>query len=157
MGVSAPSRGRLARAIVTFDGAAGTGATGAVTIFTVTGRIAVDQISVFCTTGLTTTTTGSISLGTTTNVARFLALLAATAGDHPIDTNEWWASGTPTAGSIDTTSASGGATDLSGILVSENVIFDITVADFTAGVLEVYMRYEPLSANAAVTTAWPTQ
>lgn len=133
---------------LTFTGAAGLGAVGSASIFTITGEVLIHALIAFCTTGLTTTTTGSISLGTTQQVARFVALIAASAGDHPIDTGEYWVSTTPTPGSIDLPDA------MQSVIVSEDdIIATITVAAFTAGVVEFTVFWEPISADGNLVAA----
>ena len=151
MGLFSPGVGKTARKTVTFTGAAGLGlAASNVTIFTVTGRILVHAITAFCTTSLEESgATATMTLGTTTNTSRFLA--TPTGGAVALDANEWWVTGAaPVAGSIDLTTASAGATDQAAVVVSENVILLPAVTNITAGVLEVYMVWEPLSASATV-------
>lgn len=138
----------ISRKTVTFTGAAGLGAVGAVPLFTVTGRIAVDRISAYCSTDLTEAgATATIALGTTTNTSRFIAATTATA----IDAGEIWLTTTPTAGSLDFPSASAGATDPSSVMVSENIIATVAAQAVNGGVMEFYLEWTPLSAGASVT------
>lgn len=127
------------RSTITFTGAAGAGAIGIVTVFTITGRIWLKHLSVFCTASLTESApTSDISLGTA-SVANNL-ITSATGGVTAIDAGLFWAGATPlaliqeTALTVD-------------VLVSENIILTVSGADVTGGVLIIDAWYEPISDN----------
>lgn len=135
---------------VTFTGAAGTGAVGTVSVFTVTGRVLVHVIAPYCTTNLTEAgATASVALGTTNQTQRFVATTTSTA----IDVDEWWTTSTPTLGSVDLPSASSGTNDMASVLVAENVIITCTGQATNAGVIAFYCLWEPLSAGATLVAA----
>lgn len=143
----APSGAPKSTKTITFTGAAGAGAVGAVTVFTVTGRIRVDAITAYCTTLLTEGgATATVALGTTNQTSRFIAATTATA----IDANEWWLTTTPTVGSLDLVSASAGASDLSNVAVAEDIIVTVASQAVPSGVIEFYLEWSPLSAGASV-------
>ncbi len=84
---------RHVRLSKTFANSAGNGATGDVTIFTVTGRVWLLGITAFCTSGLTEAlATATVQLGSSSGVT-----LIAVVNAVDIDTNEWWTDGTPVA------------------------------------------------------------
>ena len=142
----------IALKTVTFTGAAGAGAVGSVALYTVTGRVRINSISAYCSTLLTEAlATSTIVCGTTSQTTRFIA--NPTGGVTDIDAGEWWTGTTPTAGSIDMTSGSAGATDQVAVLVSENIILTIGGQACNAGVLEFHVDWTPLSAGASVVAA----
>src|SRR3990172_4957165 len=133
---------RHARKTITFDGTAGLGAVGtAVTIFTTTGKILLHYITAYCTTDLgQALATAQISLGTATQVTRFVAATNSTA----IQENEWWVTGTPTVGSIDLPDI------CQNVFVSENVVINPTAQNTNAGVLVIDAIYEPISDDGSL-------
>lgn len=144
-GTAGDPRIRTNRKTITFDGGAGSGAVGSVNVFTIVGEVYIHAITAFCTTNLTTTTTGSISLGTTQQVTRFIGVTAAVSGDHPLDANEFWVTTTPTPGSIDLPDG------LQSVIISEDeIIANITVAAFTGGVIEFVIFWEPISTDGSL-------
>ena len=139
---------------VTFDGTAGAGlAASNVVLFTVTGRVLITAIAAYCVTDLTEAlATANMTMGTVTNTSRFYSTV--TGGVTALDAGEWWVSaGAPVAGSIDLISASAGATDQVGVLVSENIILLPSAQNIDGGVLDVYCIWEPLSAGATLVAA----
>ena len=133
------------RKTVTFDGSAGGGASGTVVaVFTVTGQVLVHVAVGFCKTNLTEAgATATISLGTTNNVAVFIAAMDSV----DLDANDWWASTTPTAGSINATGS------VETVFVSEAIIVNPLVQNTTAGVVEFTVLWEPLSDDGLIVPA----
>lgn len=128
---------------VTLDGNAGTGATGIIALFTVSGICFIHAILARATTDLVSGGGGSISLGTTNQVAAFIAATVATA----IDTGEIWTTTTPTTGAADSPDI------MTNFQVSENIIATVTTAAITAGVLEVTVLWEPVSPGSSLVAA----
>lgn len=131
--------------LITFTGAAGLGQVGAVPIFTVSGHVAITYIVPLCTVDLVSAGGGSISLGSTSFAASMIAATVATA----IDANEFWHFTTPAPGSTPlftgtSLSAAGGVN----YVTSENVIATVTVGDVTAGAIQFYCYWRPLSSGA---------
>ena len=133
--------------IVTFDATAGTGAVGDVPLFTVTGDILVVSFVPVCTTimaenGATTV----ISLGVTDVVALFIA----DTEPEDIDANEIWTAANPTQtgevlpDSLQNVAVNGTANNILATVVNDTV---------TSGVINFYLRWQPLSSNGLVVPA----
>lgn len=132
---------------ITFTGLTGAGLAGEnVTVYTITGRVAIVSFPApFCTTSLTeASSTATVSLGTTTTVAAFLAATNSTV----IDANEWWDSATD--GNI----IAGSGSDLvaSGIVpISNNIVIACAAQNTNGGVLVFNgLQYIPLTAGAGL-------
>lgn len=137
----APAGGwRLARSVYDFD--VDTGATAAYTQLTVTGTVFVQMFGV-CQTALTGA--GTIELGISGNTA---ALIAQTTGTD-LDQYETWQDAVP--------EANPGVVDITGrsfvITNGADVIMTIAGAVLTAGVIDFYCLWAPLSADANITAA----
>lgn len=128
---------------LTFTGGANLGAVGAVPLFTVTGTVLIHIISAKATVNLTSAGGGSISLGTISQVAQFVAATVATA----IDTSELWTSTSPTLGAVDTPDA------MNNVQVLENIIGTVTVGAVDGGAMEVVVLWEPVSPGASLVAA----
>ncbi len=118
-----------------------TGATGAKTIFTVTGVVRVKLIAV----GKTTITSGGtpgMIVGTAITTNGLLPTLNPTS----IAVGEIWHDGTADA-SIELDSV------MTTKIVAENIIETIATATLTAGVLEYILLWQPLSADGTVVAA----
>lgn len=128
---------------VTFTGAAGAGAVGTVTIFTVTGRIYVHRLTAFCTTLLTEAgATATISLGVTGSTSFFIANTNAV----DIDANEWWFDTTPDAAGFDISSSAG----MFSSVINANVIATVGTQAVNAGVIVFEMLWEPILPGSTV-------
>lgn len=115
-----------------------TGATGASTLFTVTGQVAL-RIFAYCTADLTSGGSATIEVGISGNTAALIAQTTATG----IDTGEWW---------LDTGPATIEA--LPAIqLVGADVIQTIGTTTVTGGTLKYYCLWNPLSEDGNVTAA----
>lgn len=113
-----------------------TGATGATTLFTVTGTVAV-KIFGFCTTDLTGS--GTIEVGVSGSTAAFCDQQSATA----IDNHEVW------QGAV--IAIAGSLADWK--VINQDVIQTIATNTVTAGVITYYCEYVPLSQGAHVVAA----
>src|SRR3989304_3551970 len=125
---------RHVRKTITFDGTAGNGAVGNVTVFPITGRVLVRDIATFCTADLTEAlATATISLGTVSVVSAFISAATATA----IDVNEWWLDASPAAGDqrIGPPTSADAANTGRNHAVSENIIFDVPAQAVNGGTL----------------------
>lgn len=116
--------------------AASTGATGATTLFNVTGTVAV---SVFGVCSVDLTGLGTIEVGVSGNTA---ALIAQTTGSN-IDAGEIW---------VDTGPATVEALPAKRIVIND-VIQTIATDTLTAGTLTYYCVWVPLSEDGNVTAA----
>ncbi len=120
--------------VVTFDGAAGSGAIGTVAVATVTGRVLIHRMGVHCST-LLAGATATLEMGTANNTAALIAQTTAT----DIDANEFWRDATPEAEV---------APSITDFLVNANIILTVGTAAVSSGVLEVSMLWLPMSVGA---------
>lgn len=123
---------------IAFTGAAGLGATGTITLFTITGDVAINVFAI-CTEDLATVN-GTVEVGTATSTASLCSQQTATA----IDLNEVW---------HDSVLAVGGQVAGHFHVVRENVILTIATAAVTDGTLKFYATWTPLSADGNVVAA----
>lgn len=112
-----------------------TGATGATTLFTVTGTVAVRMFAVVSGTDLTGS--GTIEVGISGNTASLLAQVAATA----LDVGEIWTDNAP---------ATVEALPSQYILNGTDIIQTIATNTVTAGTLTYYCLWFPISADGEV-------
>ena len=127
------------RKTLTLDGAAGTGAQGAVPLFTVTGRIEVLSLVPYCTTN-GAGANATLALGVTGNTSLFLGTTTVT----DIDAGKFWLDTSPSeVGGIAIPAA------LKNIAIAANIIGTVATADATGGVIEFYLVYRPLSDGAS--------
>lgn len=119
--------------------AATTGATGATTLFTVTGTVAMRVFAVASGTDLTGS--GTLEVGISGNTAAILAQVAATA----LDVGEVWFSDTPaTVGTLPAIQVLTAGTD---------IIQTISTNTVTAGTLTYYCLWNPISSDGNVVAA----
>ena len=126
---------------ITFTGAANLGAIGAVPLFTVTGEVLVEKLVPFCTVDVVGA--GPISLGVTGSTALFLANTVGTA----IDANTFWTATTPVANGVALPAA------FKDIVITDNIIGQVSVADLTGGAVRLDLYWRPLSSDSAVVAA----
>lgn len=119
-----------------------TGATGAHTVFTVTGDCLVTP---FATCSLDLTGAGTIELGVAGNTA---GLLAQIADATTLDAGEVWVDATAGTGvkALPTTKVLAGGVD---------IILTIGTTAITAGVVKFYCLWRPLSSDGKVTVTTP--
>ena len=120
-----------------------TGAIAAHTLFTVTGNVLV-QVFGICDTDLTSGGAATIEVGVTGNTAALIAQTTATG----LDDGDIWMDASPAVG----VEALPGAFILND---GNDVILTIATATLTAGVVDFYCLYRPLSSNGAVTVTTP--
>jgi hypothetical protein len=123
-----------------------TGAQGAYTIFTVTGDVTVKSVLGICDVALTSGGAATIELGVAGDTAAIIAQTTAT----DLILNEVWRDATPTT----TLEPMTAGTEL-GYIVSagQDIIFTIGGADLTAGDIDFYALWRPLSSDSNVVAA----
>ena len=128
---------------VTFTGASGLGQSGTTTTwFTVAGGLVViDEISGRVVTNCTGASSTQ-SLGVVGQVALFIA---ATVMTTLVTTAAIWMSTTPTAGGLLKPAIT------QGTVINANIISTVAVADTTGGVIEINVRWHPLTPGATLT------
>lgn len=120
---------------ITFTGASGLGLVNvAVPVATITGRVLLREMTFFCST-LLAGVSGTVSLGTANNVGGIIPVTTATA----IDTNEFWRDDSP---------ESQISSAIKNRVISANLIIDVLTATITGGVLQVAIKWSPLSINS---------
>lgn len=132
-----------ARKTITFTGAAGLGAVGAVPLFTLTGRVIVDKIVAVCTVDLVSAGGGTLALGVTGATSQFVGATTATA----IDAGKVWVSTTPTAAAIAIPAA------CKDTPIAADIIGTIATADVTAGAIVIDVWYSPLTDDGELVAA----
>lgn len=132
-------------AVSDYNFATDTGATGAYNIFTVTGNVLIHYIIGVCQTALTSGGAATIALGVSGNTAIFIASTTATA----LIANELWHDATPTT-TVEQISQTARSFAVSN---GQDVILTIGAANLTAGKINFYCRWSPLSAGATVVAA----
>jgi len=131
------------RSVVEFD--ATHGPVGTVTVFTITGRVFIEQMTCFCSESLVSAGAATLIFGPIGNTAVMIASTTATG----IDTDMWWANATPVAGGTPSgkAAAAGATTANANIAVSANLILTVGTADITDGTLTFDVWYEPITEN----------
>ena len=142
IGGKAPTTIKRARSTITFADVAGEGRVGTnVTVFTITGRVKVKGITAYCTTNCTKNGSATMSLGTASVVAAFLAATDPTV----IDVDEWWHNTTPTAGAGDI------LVDGDGVPISEDIDVVPAEDDISGGVIVFDVWYEAITSDGRLT------
>lgn len=115
------------------------------TIFTVTGTCAVRVFGI-CTTLLASAGGGTVEVGVTGNTNGIIAQTTAT----DIDANEVWRSATPDVGIVAYTAA-----NVPTFIVANglDIIGTVGTADITAGVIDFYCIFIPISDDSNVVAA----
>lgn len=119
-----------------------TGATGAHTVFTVTGNVLV-SIFAICDTNLAGAT-ATVEVGTANNTASLIAQTTAT----DIDDGDNWVDATPEAEVSELPT---------NYIVNDgaDIVLTVATAAVSAGVLDFYCLWRPLSSGATVTVTTP--
>lgn len=122
---------------VAFTGAAGLGAVGTVSLFTVTGDVVVNVVGV-CTENLASAGGGTLEVGIAGNTAALIAQTTATA----IDAGETW---------VDATPATVVSYPSDKVLVNgTDIIATVATGDITDGTITFYCNFTPLSSTGEV-------
>ena len=141
-----PVRDFKAAKTITFTGAAGLGAVGTVSLFTVSGDVLITGFVGKCTTNLTEAApTATVVVGTATTTNHFLTVQNAV----DIDADELWGSSVSRATTIQpntTTTYELGA-------INQNIIITVGAQNVTAGVVEFTCFWRPVSIGASVVPA----
>lgn len=118
--------------------AGSTGATGATTLFTVTGQVAL-RVFALCSVDLTSGGSATLEVGIAGNTAALIAQTTATG----IDAGEWWVDNAPAT--IEALPSQ--------FLVSGNVIQTIGTTTVTGGTLKYFCLWTPISSDGNVVAA----
>ena len=120
-----------------------TGATGAHTVFTVTGNCLVNVFAV-CDSDLTSGGAATLEVGVTGNTAGLIAQTTATG----IDDGDIWVDASPAVGVEALPST---------FIVNDgaDIILTVGTTTVTGGVVDFYCTYRPLSAGASISVTTP--
>jgi hypothetical protein len=123
--------------------AATTGSVAAHTVFTVTGNVLV-QVFGICDTDLTSGGAAKIEMGVTGNTAGLIAQTTATT----VDNGDIW---------VDASAAVGVEALPSTFILNDglDILLTVSAATVTAGVIDFYCLWRPLSADANITVTTP--
>lgn len=132
------NNGLLATKSITYS-AGTTGATGATTLFTVTGVVMVSVFAV-CSSDLTSGGSATLEVGIAGNTAALIAQTTATG----IDSGEIW---------VDNAPATVEAPVANRILSATDIIQTIATTTVSGGVLTYYCMWTPISADGNVVAA----
>lgn len=130
-----------------WDFAADTGAAAAYTVFTVTGAVLLQVIPAVCETSVTAGGAVTIELGVAGNTAVFLAQIV---DGRDLLANEIWLDATPTT-TVEAIDLEGTKTFV--VTNGQDVSFLIGVGGLTAGKINFFVRWMPLTAGATVVAA----
>ena len=129
--------------------AATTGAIGQHTVFTVTGNVMAIAFGI-CDTALDSGGAATISLGSAGNVGAYIAATTATT----IDDGDVWDNPTPSVqiGTLDNLNGTG-----AGYMINDgsDITIGILTATITAGVIDFYCLWRPLSSDGAIIVTAP--
>lgn len=133
------------RKTIAFSGAAGNGAVGTVLVFTVTGVIWLDWLTIFCTESLASGGAALVEVGVAADTDGLAAQITAT----DLDAGMWWPGVAGAVGTVAATGAGAAATHAAcKVLNGANIIVTVTTAAVSDGTVVVDARYRPLSAGA---------
>lgn len=133
---------RRSRKTMTYVNGAGTGATGTVALFTVTGAVLIQRIVARCTTSLTGAS-ATITLGVTGNTALFIAATTATG----ITSALIWTSTSPATGGVAIPAL------MKDVIVNANISNTVAVANITGGVVVYEVDWLPFSTDGNLVAA----
>lgn len=140
---------RKASVSITFTGAAGLGAVGAVPLFTVTGELIIVYLVPYSVLTPVSAGGGSIALGVTNSTGLFIGATTATT----LATGEFWTEatggGTANAG-VGLPAAGTSAPQLKDVAITSNIIATVATADVTGGTLRFDIWWMPLSSDGLV-------
>lgn len=125
---------------VTFDAVDGISGT-PIVVYDLTGHVVISELLVTCSVLLLSAGGGTLALGTATNTGGMIAATTAT----DIDANELWVDTAPDPSTFPIHSAA--AAFGGDIVLCEDLILTIATADITAGVLNFFAVYEPITDN----------
>lgn len=138
MSLVIPASGtKLFNKAIGFDGSAGNGAVGAVTIATVTGVVLIEKIVPYNATLLSSGGSPTLALGVTGSTSLFVAATNHTA----LDGSKLWTSTTPTAAGVAIPAA------MKDVAVDSNVIVTVAVAAVSGGIIRFSILWRPLSTD----------
>lgn len=144
---------RHVRKSITFTGGAGAGAVGTVALFTLTGRVLLEGLAVYCTSTLTSGGAPTLSLGTASATT---ALVGTINPATDIGTDDWahvggGQAGACGAGTITSTLNAAGVAVPKGI--SESIIYTVGTASITGGTIILDLFYRPVTDNGLLVAA----
>lgn len=132
-----------ARKTIAFTGAANLGATGAVPLFTITGKVLIDRIIGVCTEDLASAGGGTLALGVTGATTLLIAATTATG----IDNGHLWVSNAPNLNGIALPAG------LLNIAIAQNIIGTVGTSAITDGTIVIDVWYTPITDDGKLVAA----
>ncbi len=139
------------RKTVTFDGSAGSGAVGTITVFTITGRVLIHRVLAFCTAGLFGGATATLRCGGVLDTDGLFDQVNAA----DLDNNEWWQQANPLRGLVSLDGGHDGGQISSQVqkMTDEDVILTVGAAVISGGTIIFDVWYEPVTDDGALVAA----
>lgn len=135
------------RKTVTFNGGAGSGAIGTVTVFTITGRVILERLTGFVTSDLVSGGAATVALGATGQPGYIDG-----AGTYSgFDTNDIWAPNTQQPGMARELSRAAQDTTIGEpVILSADLIITVAGANITSGTIVMDCWYVPITDDGAL-------
>ena len=133
-----------ARSTIAFDGAAGNGATGTVTVFTITGRVYIERFLAFCTENLVeAVATATLRCGGASDTDGLFDQLNATT----LVNGDWWEQAASIGGlvSLDGSITGGYISSQVQKMTDEDVILTVGAQNITDGTIIFDVWYIPIT------------
>ncbi len=142
---------KRARKAITFDGSAGNGAVGTVTVFTITGRVLIHRVLAFCTAGLFGGATATLRCGGVLDTDGLFDQVNAA----DLDNNEWWQQAAPQRGLVSLDGGHDGGYISSQVqkMTDEDVILTVREAVISGGTIIFDVWYEAVTDDGALVAA----
>lgn len=138
---------RHARKTVTFDGSAGNGAVGNVTVFTITGMVMVETLTAHATTSLVSSgSTATLAFGSSGNPS----WLTGPMGADLLAADYWWSQNENADAGIGCAIFSPGTGGVSNVTTMQSIILTVAEEAVTDGVLVIDCWYRPLTDDGAL-------
>lgn len=139
------------RKTITFDGSAGKGAVGTITVFTITGRVLIHRVLAFCTAGLFGGATATLRCGGVLDTDGLFNQISAA----DLDNNEWWQQATPSRGLVSLDGGHDGGQISSQVqkMTDEDIILTVGAAVVSGGAIIFDVWSEPVTDDGALVAA----
>ena len=139
------------RKTITFDGSAGSGAVGTITVFTITGRVLIHRVLAFCTAGLFGGASATLRCGGVLDTDGLFDQVIATT----VDNNEWWQQANPLRGLVSLDGGHDGGQISSQVqkMTDEDVILSVGTQAIAGGTIIFDVWYEPVTDDGALVAA----
>lgn len=148
VGTTSDSVIKRVRKTITFDGSAGKGAVGTITVFTITGRVLIHRILAFCKAGLFGGATATLRCGGVLDTDGLFKQISAA----DLDNNEWWQQANPQRGLVSLDGGHDGGLISSQVqkMTDGDVILTVGAAVISGGTIIFDVSYEAITDDGAL-------